>query len=245
MPNVDIDIDMDVDSNGYYPIGRKKKFYQEFVSYDKTDGKYEEHHHCRCKGKHGYSKVFCKSKLFRTNYKKDDVFQVENEEMSCDDLKVTYDTLDKFFCQREEVDMKMKGLSFSTLIPPPVSSFTSHMNVCKVFVTELNVDFSCDFVSPSTIQDPVYVNFDIDALQVQLDNPYLDNLEHIRFRWQRNCLLTSLVSIMKGYGETELSQSFTTFYHQLLGVCQTASSHNGDAEYFYEIFHNENIDTLY
>ena len=85
--NVDIDIDMDVDSNGYYPIWCKKEVYQEFVSYDKTDGKdtygdrslkhlYEEHHHFQCKGKHGY----CKSKLFRTNYKKDDVFQVENEE---------------------------------------------------------------------------------------------------------------------------------------------------------------------
>ena len=51
--------------------------------------------------------------------------------------------------------MKMKGSSFYTLIPLPVSSITSCMNVCKVFVTELNADFSCDFVSPSMIQDPV------------------------------------------------------------------------------------------
>ena len=121
--------------------------------------------------------------------------------------------------------MKMKRLSFSTLIPPPASSFASCTNVCKVFVTELNADFSCDFVSPSTIQDPVYVNFDIDALEVRLDNPYLDNLEHIKFRWQRNCLLTSLISIMRGYSEIESSQSFTTFYHQLLGACWTVSSH--------------------
>ena len=199
---------MDVDSNGYYPTGSRKKVHQEFVSYNKTEGKdmyedhglkhlYEEHHHCKCKKKYGYCKAFCKSKLFRTNYKKDDVFQVENKGMSCGDLNVNYDILDKFFCQREEVDMKMKGLSFSTLIPLPTSRFASDMNVCNVFVTELNADLSCDFMSPSTIQDPVYINFDVDAMQVWLDDPYLDDIEHVKFWWQRNCLLFSLVSIMK------------------------------------------------
>ena len=48
LPNVDIDIDMDVDSNGYYPIGRKNNFIKN-LSHDKTDRK-DTYEDCSLKG---------------------------------------------------------------------------------------------------------------------------------------------------------------------------------------------------
>ena len=58
----DIDVDFDVNSNGYYPKGGKKRMFQEFVIYDKTEnyGDYEDHgykhfyklHH-KCNNKKG------------------------------------------------------------------------------------------------------------------------------------------------------------------------------------------------
>ena len=50
------------------------------------------------------------------------------------------------------------------LIPPPATMFNN--KVRHVFVTEINADLSCDFISPCTIQDPTYVNFDEDTVQV-------------------------------------------------------------------------------
>ena len=48
-------------------------------------------------------KRFVNQNLFRKNYKKDDVFKVENEEMSCDDLNINYDTLSKFFVKGKKL----------------------------------------------------------------------------------------------------------------------------------------------
>ena len=91
----------------------------------------------------------------------------------------------------------------------------------KVYVTEINADFCNDDISPLTIQDPVRVNYDVDDHQVRLDMPILSSVsdvtfEKIQFRWKRNCLLTSLKSIMNGYGSRE--GCFMDFKQMLNGV---------------------------
>ena len=67
--------------------------------------------------------------------------------------------------------MHSKVLSFSTLIPPSTTMLNN--KVCHVFVTEINADLSCNFISPCTIQDLTYVNFDEDTVQVHLDDPWI------------------------------------------------------------------------
>ena len=105
--------------------------------------------------------------------------------MSCNELNVNYETADKFFCQCETLDSKLKGDLFTTLIPSPLSSNNRHKKVdsVKVFVTEVNVDFANYEVSP-TIQDPSWVNYDVDAVQVRLNDLFItsSDLKHIRFR---------------------------------------------------------------
>ena len=65
--------------------------------------------------------------------------------------------------------MKIKRcIACSTLIPLPCVWGVREMHV---YITEINVDLSCDFVSPHTIQDPVYMNYDKDSLQVRLAEP--------------------------------------------------------------------------
>ena len=54
------------------------------------------------------------------------------------------------------------------------------------------------------VQDPVWVNYDIDGHQVQLDSPLLSsmddiNWEMIQYHWQINCLLTNLRNVMFNY----------------------------------------------
>ena len=129
----DIDVDFDVNSNGYYPKGGKKHMFQEFVIYDKTEnyGDYEDrgykdlykqHHECNNK-KGGLCRQFCMSKLnTKVNYKRDDIYRLENEEMSCDNVNVNHYNLSQFYEQRSELDLKVKMNAFNTLIPPPISS---------------------------------------------------------------------------------------------------------------------------
>ena len=51
------------------------------------------------------------------NYKQDDIFQLENEEMSCDDVNVNHHKLSEFYVQRNAIDVKLKFNSYTTLIP--------------------------------------------------------------------------------------------------------------------------------
>ena len=181
----DIVIDFDINSNGYYPKGGKKRMFQEFVIYDKTANHgdyedrgykhwYERHHSCNNKNGGLLCREFCTSKLnTKVNYKRDDVYQLENEEMSCDNVNVNYYKLSRFYEQRSELDSKMKTNAFNTLIPPPMSSTDKKTNRVRVYITEINADFSCNDVTPCSIQDPVWVNYDMDSHQVQLDKPLL------------------------------------------------------------------------
>ena len=120
--------DLDIDFNGYYPEGRKKRMFQEFVSYDRTENYrdyadrgykhlYEKHHECNNK-KGALCREFCMSELnTKVNCKRDDVYQLENEEMCCNNVKVNYYKLSQFFEQRRKLDLKMKVNAFNTLIP--------------------------------------------------------------------------------------------------------------------------------
>ena len=193
------------------PRGGSKKMYSEFVFYDKSLGvsKYEDHgkkhlykQHHGCKGEltNKYCGVFCASRLSHMNYKQNDMFQVENEEMVCGDVPMDYESLDNFFSECNDTDFRSKVLSFSTLIPPPASRW-SH-KVCWVIGTEINADLSLSYVSPCTIQDPVYVNFHDDTMQLHLDDPHFSTADdkdfsHVKFQWHRQCLLSSLTGMWK------------------------------------------------
>ena len=108
----------------------------------------------------------------------------------------------------------------------------------RVYVTKINVDLSCDFVSPYTIQDPVYVNYDKDSLQVRLAEPLLSqDLVYVHQKWHRQALLTLLNDIMKDYGRVESVQCFSTLKYNLLSVCNACSNLFYDArDLFYENF---------
>ena len=242
-PNIDINVDLCMDSNGYYPEEGSKKMYSEFAFYDKSLGVsryedcgkkhlYEQHHSCKGELMNKYCGVFSASRLSHTNYKQNDMFQVENEE--------TVELLDNFFSECNDTDFRSKVLSFSTLIPPSASR-QSH-KVHRVIVTEINVDLSCSYVSPCTIQDPVYINFDDDMMQLHLDDPHFSNADdkdfsHVKFQWHHQCLLSSLTGMMKDYGKVESTVSFTTFKYNLLSVCDKATrAYNGAHENFLENF---------
>ena len=94
-----------------------------------------------------------------------DVFQLENEEMVCVDSPVNYDKLHQMHVERNSIDKNLKKFAQSTLIPTPRVN-GSNRGV-RVYVTEINADLSCDFLSPHTIQDPAFVNYDEDSFQVR------------------------------------------------------------------------------
>ena len=241
-PIVDICVNMNKESNGYYP--HMKGFYAEHVMYEQYSNGHEyegrgiKHlHECHhgCNGS-GYCDKFCKGRLIQANHKQNDMFQLENEEMVCTDCPVNYDKLSELYIERATIDQNQKLHSYSTLIRPPCIEGVK--GTC-VFITEINADLSCDFVSPHTIQDPVYVNYDKDTLQVRSSEPLLSlkDPSYVRQKWHRQALLTSLNSVMKDYGCVESTQCFSTFKYNLLSVCNASSDvfYHGDS-LFYENF---------
>ena len=87
-------------------------------------------------------------------------FFVENEEMCCHNSNPNYDSLRAINNKRLTIDKQNKKGYPSTLIPPP--KLYDEQYGKTVYVSELIVDVSTDFVSPSTIQDPAYVSYDED-----------------------------------------------------------------------------------
>ena len=71
------------------------------------------------------------------------------------------------------IDEESKEFSTSTLIPPP--SVNDGGRTIRVYVTELNADLSTDFSSPHTVQDPTYVCYDEEVLNIKLSKPTLSN----------------------------------------------------------------------
>ena len=171
----DFDVDLLYNSRGYVPSGSPKKLMKEYVVYDKSvvGGElcedrgckhlYECHHDCKKK----QDCDFCHEGLRKTSYKRGDFYQVENEEMSCTSVRVSYELLDKFFDKRSRLDKNSKDMMFNTLIPPPVSE-DADARVRWVYVTELEKDLSCNFISPSTVQDPCWVDYDESIVRLKL-----------------------------------------------------------------------------
>ena len=109
-----------------------------------------------------------------------------------------YNQLREMYFERSGIDENQKAHAYSTLIPPPCLWAVRGM---RVYITKINVDLSCDFVSLHTIQDPIYVNYDKDSLQVRLAEPLLSqDSVYVHQKWHRQALLTSLNDIMKDYG---------------------------------------------
>ena len=70
--------------------------------------------------------------------------------MSFDNMFVDYSKVKEFYDERNEIDVKMKGHSFTTLIPPPLSNVRRKERGVRVFVTEINADFCCNDITPLT-----------------------------------------------------------------------------------------------
>ena len=137
--------------------------------------------------------------------------------------------------EHRSINEESKEFSRSTLIPPP--SVNDGGETIQVYVTELNADLSTDFSSPHTVQDPAYVCYDEEVLNIKLSKPILSDC--FRSRVHRYALLDVLNEIMNDYGGKESSYNFTTFKYYLLAACNndttTTSFPNGD-NVFYENF---------
>ena len=77
----------------------------------------------------------------------------------------------------------------------------------------------------------MWVNYDVDGHQVRLDMLILSTVsdvtfKKIQFRWKRNCFLTSLKSIMSGYGSRE--GCFINLKQMLNGVSMRFAEMNID-----------------
>ena len=81
-----------------------------------------------------------------------------------------------------------------------------------VYVSELTVDVSTDFVSPSTFQDSAYVSYDEDLIRTKFDQE--SSVEHVR----RYGVLEKLNLIIFGYGFHEDSHMFMTLKYCLLSI---------------------------
>ena len=127
--------------------------------------------------------------------------------MCCEDTSVNYDKLHEFNHERSQLDERSKEFP-STLIPPP-----SIIGECarQVYVTELSVDLSTDFVLPHTIQDPVHVVYYESVLRVRSCK---DDKDDVR----RRAILNLLNDIMKDYGCKEGVYTFTTLKHNIMAV---------------------------
>ena len=77
---------------------------------------YEKHHMRRRNGlcKKFYQTKICEAGKYSrdsVNYKRDDIYQLENEEMSCDNVNVNYHDFCEFHSQRNAIDLKLKVVS--------------------------------------------------------------------------------------------------------------------------------------
>ena len=234
---MNLDVNCEKETVGYLP--GVKCMYSEHVLLSHIDGfklPYEdrgvkhlyEHHH-NCSSRRGYCTQFCHETLSGTDYKSNDVFHVENEEIVCTNSPVSYDKLHDFMVERRSINEESKKFSTSMLIPPPgVNGGTIWM-----YVTELNADLSTDFSSPHTVQDPAYVCYDEEVLNIKLSEPTLNDCSRVH----RCALLDVLNEIMNDYGGKESSYNFTTFKYYLLAACATTTTSFPDGDnVFYENF---------
>ena len=137
-------------------------------------------------------------------------FFVENEEMCRHNSNPNYDSLCAINNERLTTDERNKKGYPSTLIPPP--KLYDEQYGKTVYVSELIVDVSTDFVSPSTIQDPAYMSYNKDSIRIKFDQE--SSLEQVH----QYGVLEKLNSIMSGYGFHEDSHTFMTLKYYLLPI---------------------------
>ena len=163
-------IQIGYNSRGHLPRGSPKKYFKrhayygkgyDMQSYEDRGFKhlYEGHHKCT---KKRYCDEFCKVGLQGSHYKRPDYFQLENEEMSCRDARVSYEGLNSFFCERKKLDEAQKSESYNTMIPPYADGDCTYKRF--VYVTELEKDLSNAVLCPSQALDPCWVDYDEGAL---------------------------------------------------------------------------------
>ena len=97
------------------------------------------------------------------------------------------------------------------------------------------------YVSPCTIQDPTYVNFEEGMMQLCLDDPHFSlddgNFSDAKLCWQWQCLLSSLTSVIKDNGKAEMSVCFKMFKHNLLSMrASIAGTYDRADEKFFQNF---------
>ena len=130
--------------------------------------------------------------------------------MCCHNSNPNYDSLRAINNERLTTDERNKKGYPSTLIPPP--KLYDEQYGKTVYVSELIVDVSTDFVSPSTIQDPAYMSYNKDSIRIKFDQE--SGVEQVR----RYGVLEKLNSIMSGYGFHEDSHTFVTLKYYLLSI---------------------------
>ena len=240
---INLDVDCEKETVGYLP--GVKCMYSEHVlllringfklPYEDRDVKHLYEHHHNCSSRMGYCTQFCREILSGGDYKSNNVFHVENEEMVCINSPVSYDKLHDFMVERRSIDEKSKEFSTSTLIPPP--SVNDSGGTIQVYVTKLNADLSTNFSSPHTVQDPAYVCYDEEVLNIKLSEPTLSDC--FQSCVHRCALLDVLNKIMNDYGGKKSLYNFATFKYYLLAACNnvtTMTSFPNCDNVFYENF---------
>ena len=208
-PILDINIEIGSETNGYY-LGCKDSYREHLFGKDIQAHRWQQQKRFEDRGiKHLYefhhdctgdeSCDFCNKTTRPFGLEN---FFVENEEMCCYNSNPNYDSLCAINNERLTTDERNKKGYPSTLIPLP--KLYDEQYGKTVHVSELIVDVSTDFVSPSTIQDPAYVSYNEDSIRIKFDQE--SDLEQVR----RCGVLEKLNSIMSGYGFHEDSHTFTT-----------------------------------
>ena len=154
-PTLDIDIQIGSETNGYYP-GCKDSYREHLFGKDIHVHRWQQNRfedrgikhlydfHHDCTGDESCD--FCNETTRPFGLEN---FFVENEEMCCHNSNPNYDSLCAINNERLTIDKRNKKGYPSTLIPPP--KLYDEQYGKTVCVSELIVDVSTDFVSPSTI----------------------------------------------------------------------------------------------
>ena len=215
-PILDINIQIGSEMNGYYP-GCKDSYREHLFGKDIHAHRWQQNRFEDCGIKHLYefhhactgdeSCDFCNETTRPFGLEN---FFVENEEMCCHNSNPNYDSLRAINNERLTIDERNKKGYPSTLIPQP--KLYDEQYGKTVYVSELIVDVSTDFVSPSTIQDPAYVSYDEDSIRIKFDKE--SGVEQVC----RYGVLEKLNSVMFEYGFHEDSHTFTTLKYYLLSI---------------------------
>ena len=211
-------VQLGYNSRGHLPRGSPKKYFKKHVYYGKEYDMqkyedrgfkhlYEGHHKCT---KKRYCDEFCKAGLQGSHHKRRDYFQLENEEMSCRDARVSYEGLNSFFCERKELDKVQKSESYNTMIPPYANEDCTYKRT--VYVTELEKDLSIAFFCPSQALDPCWVDYDEGALMERVKSVGV-----LSWNDDKDELMESVDAVRRNGGGPDRIRGDSGYLHHLNG----------------------------